>query len=261
MGTIGIRASGSPSTLGDTTTVVRIGYGVYNQFWPGLLALNAAGGPWQSTENFHPGKRNTPSIQFPDPFRATSQFSGIQGVSGLSTAFPNERTHQWSVSVGRQFLGMAIDIGYVGTHSLNVPYSEDLNLLRPSTTPFSADRRPYPRFNNANLIQTGGSAIYHGLTAQADRRLSRGLWFNVNYTWAKALTDVDLRSYTAGIQQNQYARYLERADDPNLRRQQLRFSYLYDLPIGHGPLSAGKQVAAGGPTDRGLAGRSASRPC
>jgi hypothetical protein len=122
----------------------------------------------------------------------------------------------------------------VGTRSLNIPYSEDLNLLRPSTIPFSAARRPYPRYNTASLIQTGGSASYHGFTAQADRRMSNGLWFNANYTYAKALTDVDLRSYTAGIQQNQYARFLERADDPNIRRHQLRFSYLFDLPIGRG---------------------------
>jgi hypothetical protein len=228
--------------FGDATTVVRIGYGVYTQFWPGLLALNAAGGPWQSTENFILENASTPAIRFPEPFRTTSQFSGIQGVSGLNPDFPNERTHQWNVSVGRQFLGMAIDAGYVGTRSLNIPYSEDLNLLRPSTVPFSAARRQYPRFNNANLIQTGGSAIYHGFTLQADRRLSRGLWFNVNYTVAKGLTDVDLRSYTAGIQQNQYARYLERADDPNLRRQQLRFSYLYDLPFGRG-----RKILAGTP--------------
>jgi hypothetical protein len=129
---------------------------------------------------------------------------------------------------------MAVDIGYVGTRSLNIPYSEDLNLLRPSTTPFSAARRPYARFNTASLIQSGGSATYHGLTLQADRRMSRGLWFNVNYTWAKALSDATLNGYTSGIQQNQYARFLERADDPAIRRQQLRFSYVWDLPFGRG---------------------------
>ena len=72
---------------------------------------------------------------------------------------------------------------------------------------------------------------------QADRRMSRGLWFNVNYTLAKGLTDVSLNGYTAGIQQNQYARYQERADDPALRRQQLRFSYVWDIPVGRGRLA------------------------
>src|SRR5581483_7103450 len=80
--------------------------------------------------------------------------------------------------------------------------------------------------------QSGGSSIYHGLSIQADRKMARGLTFNVNYTWAKALTDVNLRDFSAGSQQNQYQRFLERADDPNIRRQQLRFSYIYELPFG-----------------------------
>jgi hypothetical protein len=60
------------------------------------------------------------------------------------------------------------------------------------------------------------------------------LWFNANYTYAKGLTDTTLNGYTAGIQQNQYARFLERADDAALRRQQLRFSYVFDIPVGKG---------------------------
>jgi hypothetical protein len=223
----------------DATTVIRAGYGIYAQFWPGSLGQNATGGPWQSTESFIIEGSNTPTIKFPTPFTATSTFSGIQTISGVSSRFPNERTHQWNLSIGRQIFGMAVDIAYVGTRSLNIPYSEDLNLLRPSTTPFSAARRPYPRFNSASLIQTGGNAIYNGFTFQADRRMSRGLWFNVNYTLAKGITDVGLNGYTASIQQNQYARYLERSDDAALRRQQLRFSYTWELPVGRGRQALG----------------------
>ncbi|MCC7236008.1 MAG: TonB-dependent receptor [Bryobacterales bacterium] len=220
--------------FGDATTVVRAGYGLYSQFWPGLLGQNATGGPWQSTENFILENANNPTLRFPNPFAANSTFAGIQSISGLSANFPTERTHQWNISIGRQILGMAVDIGYVGTRSLRLPYNEDLNLLRPSTTPFSAARRPYSRFNNANLIQTGAGSTYHGFTIQADRRMSRGLWFNMNYTWAKSLTDTSLNGYTGGIQQNQYQRSLERSDDPALRRQQLRFSYVWDIPVGRG---------------------------
>ena len=178
--------------------------------------------------------RTPQSIQFPTPFDTTSSFSGVQTISGLSPRFPNERTHQWNASIGRQILGIAVDVGYVGTRALNIPYTEDLNLLRPSTQPFSAARRPYSRFNQPNYVQTGGSSTYHGLVVQADRRMAGGLWFNINYTLAKAITDVDLRSYATGFQQNQYQRYLERADDPNLRRHQLRFSYVWDIPYGRG---------------------------
>jgi len=220
--------------FGDATTVVRLGYGIYTQIWPGSLGLNATGGPWQSTESFILENANIPSIQFPDPFRTTSSFAGIQSISGRSGRFPNERTQQWNASLGRQIFGMAIDVAYVGTRTLNIPFNQDMNLLFPSTTRFSAARRPYPRFNSANLIQTGGASTYHGLTIQADRRMTKGMWFNINYTLAKGLTDASYNDYSGGSQQNQWTRSLERGDDPSIRRQQLRFSYVLDIPIGRG---------------------------
>jgi hypothetical protein len=219
----------------DATTVVRLGFGVYNQVWPGSLALNATGGPWTATQTYRV-EGNVPSVQFPTPFATTGVSSGLFDIAGLSPRFPAERTYQWNASVGRQFWGTAIDVSYVGTHALNIPYSDDLNLLRPSTTPYDSTLRPYQRYNTAALTQTGGSSIYHGFNIQADRRLSKGLSFNANYTWAKALTDTSLCSGCGAFtfQQNQYVRFLERADDPIIHRHVLRFSYVYHLPFGRG---------------------------
>jgi hypothetical protein len=219
--------------FGNDGTVVRLGYGVFTSMWPGLLALNATGGPWQSTQSFYI-VNNQPSIQFPDPFKTTSDYSGLQSISAVAPSFPHERSQQWSVSVGRQIWNTAIDVGYVGTKTKNIPYSQDLNLLRPSTTPFDPANLPYHLFSSVGYSQAGASSIYHGLTVKADRRVGRGLTFNVNYTWAKALTDANLRDYLAGMEQNQWNRWLERSDDPNVRRQTLVFSYIYELPVGKG---------------------------
>jgi hypothetical protein len=217
----------------DATTVVRLGWGLYSQMWPGQLGLGATGGPWQSEETFFI-EENQPTITFPNPFLTTSEFAGLQSIEGNSVHFPTERTQQWNVSFGRQIFKTAVDIAYVGTSVKNIPYTENLNLLPPSTVPYSSARRPYALFNEANLRQTGGSSIYHGFTVTANRRLGDGLWYNVNYTWAKALTDTDLGEFASGSQQNQYQRFLERADEARHRRQQLRFSYNYELPFGRG---------------------------
>ncbi|MCC7341845.1 MAG: TonB-dependent receptor [Bryobacterales bacterium] len=220
--------------FGDTTTVIRAGIGAYTQIWPGLTGTGATGGPWQSEQTFELENPDFASIRFPAPFATTSEFSGLQSISGLNSSYANERTYQWNFSVGRQFWGTAIDIGYVGTKSQNIPFAQNLNLLYPSTTPYSSSRRPYPRFNSATLTSVGASSIYHGFTIQADRRVGRSMIFNLNYTWAKSLSDVDLRSTSPSAHQNQYQRYLERADDGNIRRHQLRFNYVYQLPIGRG---------------------------
>ncbi len=217
----------------NASTVIRLGFGLYTQMWPGSLGMNATGGPWQSTESYVI-EGNKPSISFPNPFLTTSQFSGLQSIGGLSVKFPNEQTQQWNMSVGRQIWNTAFEINYVGTKAQNIPFVQDLNLLHPSTEPYSSANRPYPLFNSASLTQSGGSSIYHGMNIEANRRMSGGLSFNVNYTWAKGLTDVSLTNYATGFSQNQYARYLERADDSWIRRQQLRFSYIYELPFGRG---------------------------
>jgi hypothetical protein len=218
----------------DDKTVVRAGYGVFTSMWPGLLGMNATGGPWQSTQNWYI-VNNQPSISLPNPFGSTVQgFDGVQSVNAVSADFPHERSQQWSVSVGRQIWKTAIDVAYVGTKGKNLPYYENLNLLQPSTTSFSTSRLPYQQFSTVGYNQTGGSSIYHGLSIKADRRVNRGLTLNANYTWAKALTDLGLNGYLNASQQNQYNRSLERGDDPAIRRHVAIFSYIYELPIGHG---------------------------
>jgi hypothetical protein len=220
--------------FGNDKTVVRMGYGLFTSMWPGLLGLGATGGPWQSTQSWFIAN-NQPNISFPNPFASTVQgYSGVQSINANDPNFPHERVQQWNVSVGRQIWKTAIDVAYVGTKGKNLPFYPNLNLLPPSTTPFSYSSLPYQQFSSVGYNQTGGSSIYNGLNVKANRRVARGLTFNANYTWAKSLTDVGLNGYLNGAQQNQYDRALERGDDPAIRRHLVIFSYIYELPFGHG---------------------------
>ena len=220
----------------DTKTVVRAAYGFYTHMFPGLLALyRGTGGPWQTDYSLSL-INDQPTMRFPDPFqsRGSRDFGGVQDIYAVSPVFPAERSQQWNISVGREIWGTAIDVAYVGTKTSHIPFNNDLNLLPPSTTPYSPARRPYANFNTVAVLETGGSALFHGLTIQIDRKLTRGLSFNINYAFGRAVTDVELRSYDPGIQQNQYDRQLERGPDPSVRMHQLRFSYIYELPVGRG---------------------------
>jgi Carboxypeptidase regulatory-like domain/TonB dependent receptor len=218
----------------DATTVIRLGYGWYTQMLPGLLALGYGnGGPWQTNQNFEI-VGGTPTLRFPNPFTAAPGIEGVESISVVNPYFPNERAQQWNVSIGREFRSTVIDVAYVGTKTTHIPTTMDLNLLPPSQAPFDPARRPYQRFSSVNLVEAGGQAIYHGFTIQADRKMARGLSFNANYAFSKALTDVDLRSYAQTAQQNQYNRRLERGPDLSIRKHQLRFSYIYLLPVGRG---------------------------
>ena len=220
--------------FGNDKTVVRLGYGLFTAMWPGLLGTGATGGPWQSTQSWYIAD-NQPNISLPNPFASSVQgYSGVWNVNGNDPNFPHERTQQWNVSVGRQIWKTAIDVAYVGTKGKNLPFAQNLHLLAPSPPPFSYSSLPYQQYGNFGYNQTGGSSIYHGLNVKANRRVGRGLTFNANYTWAKSLTDVGLNGYLNGAQQNQYNRALERGDDPAIRRHLVIFSYIYELPLGHG---------------------------
>lgn len=237
--------------FGDDKTVFRMGYGLFTSMWPGQLGLGATGGPWQSNQSWYI-VNNTPSITFPNPFRSTVQgFDGVQSINAISPNFPHERTQQWNASLGRQFWKTGFDVAYVGTKAKNLPFYDNLNLPRPSTTPFDPAALRYPLFSSVGYNQTGSSSIYHGLTIKADRRITRGLTFNANYTWAKALDEVGLNGYLNAPAQNQYNRRLERADDPAIRRHTLIFFYTYELPIGHGKALLGN---ASGLFDKIVAG-------
>jgi hypothetical protein len=223
----------------DSKTVVRAGYGMFSQMWPGGLGLNASstasGSPWQSTRTWDIVD-NTPLMSFPNPFTASGAgYAGVYFISAVAPRLAPLREQQWNISIGREFLQTAIDVAYVGTHGQNLMFSQNLDLPLPSTQPYNPSLVPYPQFNPATLIQSGASSIYNGLVVKADRKVTRGLSLNMNYTWAKALTDGDLRGPIFNSSgSNQWNRRLERADDSNIRRQVLTVVYIYELPFGKG---------------------------
>jgi hypothetical protein len=133
-------------------------------------------------------------------------FEGLQALdrpSGQLRAWdPDIRpqlTHQWNL-FGEYLIGSrsSINVGYVGSDSKYIITTIDANQPLPGTGPASTwlppqQRRPLYPFNPdiTFLITTTarGIANYNALQTTFKQRLSRGLDFNANYTWSKALTN------------------------------------------------------------------------
>jgi hypothetical protein len=49
--------------------------------------------------------------------------------------------------------------------------------------------RPSPQLGAINVFESATSSIYHGATLAIKRRMTRGLYFRVAYTWAQAMDD------------------------------------------------------------------------
>ena len=89
-------------------------------------------------------------------------------------------------------------VQYVGTKGTQLYWYPNLNVPPPSTTPFTAARRPYRQYGDITYRTNGGNSNYHGMTISAERRLRRGITFNAAWTWSKLLTD----SYDGGSEVN-----------------------------------------------------------
>jgi hypothetical protein len=99
--------------------------------------------------------------------------------------------------------------------------------------------RPNPYLSGGFFWQSEGNSSYNALQVDVTRRLTRGLQFRVNYTWAKNL---DMNSALTGAQANNQAQMM--LDRNDLRRDwgtsalniasQANISCHYELPFGIG---------------------------
>ena len=87
--------------------------------------------------------------------------------------------------------------------------------------------RPFKGYTNINFTDFGANSNYHALQARLSRRFANNLTMNANYTWSKAISEVDVDSTAIGY-------YLDRARERGPagfdRRQVFTLDYVYQLP-------------------------------
>jgi hypothetical protein len=91
-----------------------------------------------------------------------------------------------------------------------------------------------PQFNNAWIVGNNSNSTYHGLKVEATRRYSAGVYFQVNYTFGKGLTD-----YLGGqAQSDAYRDNLNYRLDKSLQNfnatHVINANGLFELPFGKG---------------------------
>ncbi len=116
------------------------------------------------------------------------------------TAIPDGKLHapyfmQWSFALEHQF-GVSTDVRaqYVGTRAVNQPYTTQVNGYQTVCTgcfaPFAYGAPPDPRFGAVTQLSTGANSHYNGLQLTAEKRLSHGVQFQINYTWSHCMDTV-----------------------------------------------------------------------
>jgi hypothetical protein len=188
-----------------------------------------------------------------------------RAVSFFNDRPRNPYNQRWSLSVQRQLpFGVVIDTSYVGNRGAKLPVSRELNaipveylstsasrdqpvidfLSRQVANPFSglpqfsgtglANQtaavsqllRPYPQFTSVLTTQPAGFSYYHSAQVTAEKRMSRGLSFQMSWTWSKFMEASTYRNETDSL--------LEKAISVDDFTHRFVLSSIYELPFGRG---------------------------
>jgi hypothetical protein len=99
---------------------------------------------------------------------------------------------------------------------------------------------PYPQYVGGGVTNHYpylGHSNYNALQVTATRRLTKGLGFLMSYSFQKTLTNTDgamLYGYYSGYTQDVYNRKLEKSVAGFDHTQNLRLTWIYELPFGKG---------------------------
>lgn len=237
----------------DTRTVVRGGFGVYTITNLGPLSFNNSGNP---TSNLHvyanSGAAAAPLIQFPNtaPPSAAVTYGGGGLDQGVDPHYRDPQANQWSLTVERQLNdSTSLRASYVGMHSYRLSITEDLNQIPASTTPYDTGatagpfvdiRAPYQNWSTLYSTFNAGKANYNAAELEATHRMSRGLYFDANYTYATNRADNQGDTPTAFAGEVNYGlpvadRFHINSNYGNVegtRRNRFLFNGIYQLPFG-----------------------------
>jgi Carboxypeptidase regulatory-like domain len=227
---------------GRQDMILRAGGGIFYDRYEGNIAFDQIVNPPNSiTPRITWGR-----LQDVDPANALLAPFNLNAMN-----YPGEVPTTYNFNLGMQKKlpwQMIWDVAYVGSVQNHLPRRVNLNAvpygaafapqnqdptLAASTTPGATSLpadflRPYRGFQNINFRLFDANANYHALQTQVDRRFSNGLFFNVNYTWSKALDTQSGNGDFSRIDEfDKRANYGPANHD---RRHIFNLNWVYELP-------------------------------
>jgi hypothetical protein len=144
-----------------------------------------------------PGQISTAFDQgLPIPTAQTINSAALSFVAE-DPKFRSALIQQFNLQVEEQFGANVLTVGYVGNIGQHLPEEiNDINSPAPydATTDPGGSTRPLNsllgNLGTVNWLQSEGVSNYNALQTSFQRRFSKGLAFDANYTWAKALSDI-----------------------------------------------------------------------
>ncbi len=234
----------------DNKTVLHAGFGIFTQTPLGQLAYDFLGIPLGAPYTYSNNNGGVPQFMFPQTSVASqaAQYGGTGLYDGMSLNYRDPQTAQWNVTIERQVTpAMAVRVTYSGMNSYRMNVKEDYNAVAPSKQPYVPSpyvdpRAPYQNWIELNYSANAAFANYQGVSIEATRRMSRGLSFQGNYTWAHNISDAQGDAPNGFASENllftpsydQFDLRAARGNVAGMPRQRFLLTGTYELPFGAG---------------------------
>jgi hypothetical protein len=122
-----------------------------------------------------------------------NQLPGTVGAHAVD--YPQAYIMQWNVTVQKQFGANVVSAGYVGQVARHLQYAPNINIPPPSQAGLGVyNPRVFagvmPNLASINYYTATGASEYNAAQFTFERRYAKGLTANVNYTFARNLTNI-----------------------------------------------------------------------
>jgi len=240
--------------LGDKT-VIRSAFGIVYDNWAAVsqMAQNIEGA-WpdigQQIANNLNGPTGPPTVTAQNPFATSGAFPAPTPFNQVQWFYDphikNAYSQQWNFGIERELnASTTVDLNYVGSGSRRTNVGGYYNTdLTPGLTEDAA-RRPFPYISPTFYDRSIGSASYNALQFEMKKRYTRGLGYQVAYTYSKSIDEgssgwfgVEGQSLT-----DPYNIKSSRGPSGYDLTHTLSFNAVYEIPVGKGKRFSTKSTA------------------
>ena len=150
------------------------------------------------------------TVVYPTLQTLSPTIDNYSGVEYYPRNMPTDYVSQALVSVQHEFAGgVLIDGSYVNTHGTNLNFATNINQAPVSAlgcTGYNCGN-PNPIFNSIAAQIYDGWSNYNALQVRLQKRMSHGVQFQLNYSWAKSMDTGTGNGHGSGVDiyQNAYA--------------------------------------------------------
>jgi hypothetical protein len=116
-------------------------------------------------------------------------------VGAHAVDYPQAYIMQWNTTVQKQFGANVVSVGYVGQVARHLQYAPNINVPLPSQAGLGIyNPRVFagvmPNLASINYYTATGASEYNAAQFSFERRYAKGLTANINYTFARNLTNI-----------------------------------------------------------------------